>query len=269
MYKKIKFVKMHGLGNDFVIINQADLAIDCDFQKLAINISDRRLGVGCDQFILYKKNQDHYEMAIYNQDGSSARMCGNASRCLTKLIYTYFGDTDIVIKVFDRELICQVLNENEFSVNMGSASFNKDWMILPEKIYPIAERYMIEPKEVICVDVGNPHIVIFSNLSDQDKEYLGKKLQEKILFPDGVNVNFADVKENIINLSVWERGVGFTLACGSGACASFAAATKLGFVDNQAEVVFRCGSLNMSKHKEDIIMSGPAAFVSSGEFHYE
>lgn len=269
MYKKIKFTKMHGLGNDFVIINQEDLPVDCNLPKLAIEISDRHVGIGCDQFIIYQKQQDYYEMTIYNQDGSKAKMCGNASRCLAKLIYTYFGDKNITIRILDRILTCQILNDNLISVNIGIVSFSEHWMGLPEKIYPIAEMYMIEFKEIICVDVGNPHIVIFSNLSNKDKETLGEKLQDKTLFIDGVNVNFATIKGEVIYLSVWERGVGFTLACGSGSCASFAAAEKLGFVNNKAEVVFKHGSLNMSKQKENIIMSGPATFVSDGEFYCE
>jgi diaminopimelate epimerase len=268
-HHKINFTKMHGLGNDFVIINHADLPIELNINKLAKNISDRNLGIGCDQFIIYKQEQNHYNMMIYNQDGSSARMCGNASRCLAKLIYYSSGDKNITIKISDRILECEVFDTNFISVNMGYVSFNETWMPAPENIYPIAEIYMIDLKEIICVDVGNPHLVIFGNLSAQDKQGLGKNLQDNNLFDGGVNVNFATIKNDSIYLSVWERGVGFTLACGSGACASFAASVKRGFVKDKAEVIFKYGSLNMLKNKGDIIMSGPASFVCSGEFYYE
>lgn len=266
---KINFTKMHGLGNDFVIINQADLPIERDISKLARNISDRNLGIGCDQFIIYQKQQNHYNMMIYNQDGSSAKMCGNASRCLAKLIYCSSGDKNITLKILDRTLECEVFDSDFISVNVGPVSFNENWMPKPENIYPIAETYMIDLKEILCVDVGNPHLVIFGNLSAQDQQGLGKKLQDNTLFSDGVNVNFATVRNDSIYLSVWERGVGFTLACGSGACASFAASFKLGFVKDKAEVIFKYGSLNMSEYKGDIIMSGPATFVCGGELYYE
>ncbi|KAJ6644984.1 Threonylcarbamoyladenosine tRNA methylthiotransferase MtaB, partial [Pseudolycoriella hygida] len=296
---------MHGLGNDFVIVNKRDLPKNCDLSKLSLNIANRRIGVGCDQFIIYnqegytlngfqgadsilmgeharsstyeyaracepgkintqllkaeecasdslnEKIKYSYEMWVYNQDGSSAKLCGNASRCLAKLIYINTGIAEITLKIEGKELVCRVLSENEISVDVGIVSFNENWMPRLDKIWELAERYMIDLKEVICADIGNPHFIIFSELNDQDKMVLGEKFQEKELFADGVNVNFASIKDNKIYLSVWERGVGLTLACGSGACASFAAAVKLGFVCSPCEVVFPIGSLKMLKQEEN------------------
>jgi diaminopimelate epimerase len=279
--QKINFVKMHGLGNDFVIVNQEDLAVNCNLpqkssqnlSQLAMDISNRYTGIGCDQFIIYTKKTNAmyscYEMIIYNQDGSKAKLCGNASRCLAKLIYLNTGQKNISLKVDNRELSCQILGDNEITVDIGQVSFDKEWMPISEKIWPILERYTIDLKEVICVDVGNPHFIIFSNLNDQDKDIIGRKLQEKELFADGVNVNFALIKDNKIYLSVWERGAGLTLACGSGACASFAAANKLGFIRSACEVIFPLGSLKMSKKGDNIIMTGPATLVALGEFFYD
>lgn len=260
---------MHGLGNDFVIINKNDLLANCDLSKLAINMSNRHTGIGCDQFIIYQRKDDCYEMLIYNQDGSVAKLCGNASRCLAKLICINTGAKEIKLNVYGRELSCKVLDNNEISVDVGAVSFREDWMPSSDKIWQIAERYMIDLKEVVCADIGNPHFVIFNDLSDQDKEIIGEKLQEKELFSDGVNVNFASIKNNKIYLSVWERGAGLTLACGSGACATFASALKLGFVNSPCEVVFKLGSLTMSKQGENIIMTGSATLVATGEFFYE
>ncbi|MCC8417713.1 MAG: diaminopimelate epimerase [Rickettsia endosymbiont of Bryobia graminum] len=269
MTQKIYFVKMHGLGNDFVIINKDDLPISYDLPKLAINISNRHIGIGCDQFIIYQQKADHYEMLVYNQDGSRAKLCGNASRCLAKLIYLNTGKKETILNIQGKRLTCKILDENEISIDTGIVSFEKDWMPSSDKIWQLAERYMIDLKEAICADIGNPHFVIFSDLSDQDKEIIGEKLQEKELFIDGVNVNFASIKNNKIYLSVWERGAGLTLACGSGACATFASALKLGFVSSPCEVVFKLGSLKMSKQGENIIMTGPATIVARGEFLYE
>lgn len=268
MLNRINFIKMHGLGNDFIIINHQDLPINCNLQKLATQISDRQIGIGCDQFIIYNKKANYYQMTIYNQDGSSAKACGNVSRCLMKLAYNNFNQKNITINVAGREFNCCALNEIDFSVNMGKVSFHESWMPIQEKFLPIAERYVIELKEMICADIGNPHLVIFSTLSAQDKGLIGKKLQGSELFPEGINVNFASIVDDTIYLEVWERGTGFTLACGSGACATFAAAVKLGFVSNNAEVCFKLGKLKMSKQHDDIIMSGPAVLVAKGEFYY-
>ncbi|WP_410521686.1 diaminopimelate epimerase [Candidatus Tisiphia endosymbiont of Oplodontha viridula] len=318
MSQKINFAKMHGLGNDFVIINQRDLPKNCDLQQLSLKIANRHTGIGCDQFIIYDKKPNYYEMIIYNQDGSSAKLCGNASRCLAKLVYLDLGIKEITLRIdplhnstsagnlcvdpvlessrtleyapvlrsvsptnssaeanpargliYGKELSCKILNEHEIEVDSGIVSFEEDWMPSSEKIWPVVERYMIDIKEVICADIGNPHFVIFSDLAIEDKEIIGEKLQEKELFADGVNVNFASIKDNKIYLSVWERGTGLTLACGSGACASFASAVKLGFISSPCQVVFQLGSLQMSKQGENIIMTGPATLVSRGEFFYD
>jgi diaminopimelate epimerase len=266
--EKIVFAKMHGLGNDFIIIDRQDLPDNCNEQELAIQIANRRSGIGCDQLVIYHKEHYYYNMIIYNRDGSSAKACGNASRCLAKLMYERFAEETIILKVSGRKLTCEILSKNEISVNMGQVSFNEDWMSRPEKIWPILDHYMVDPKEIVLAEVGNPHLIMFSNLSNQDKELIGARLQQNELFPDGINVNFASIKENKIYLSVWERGTGFTLACGSGACASFAAAVKLGFVTSPNEVVFKLGSLSMLKDNEDIIMKGPATLVALGEFYY-
>lgn len=269
MLDKVNFTKMHGLGNDFVIVNREDLPAGCDVQKLAVNISDRRLGIGCDQFIIYHKQPESYLMTVYNQDGSLAKACGNASRCLAKLMKERSNEDNIIIEVSGRKLSCNIQSSQAISVNMGAVGFHESWMPAPEKVWSLAERYMIDPKEILCADAGNPHLIIFSKLSVSDKELIGSKLQNSELFPDGVNVDFVTVEDNNILLSVYERGAGFTLACGSGACASFAATLKLGFVTSPASVIFAAGSLEMAKIGDDIVMTGPAVSVANGVYYYE
>ncbi len=261
---------MHGLGNDFIMLNQQDLPKDYDLSNLAIAICNRRTAIGCDQLIIYDKEESNcYSMTIYNQDGSLAKMCGNAARCLAKLLCLKHEQQQITLKLADRKIACQILDNDKISVNMGKPSFSAPWMPSADKIWSLAERYQIEPKEIICVDMGNPHLVIFSLLSEHDKELIGGKLQNSPLFPDGVNVNFASIQDSKIHLLVWERGTGFTLACGSGACASFVAAVKLGFISSPATIIFKHGSLLMQQLDEDIIMQGPASLVATGEFFYE
>lgn len=265
--KKIPFVKMHGLGNDFVIIEHSLLLEIKDIKKIVVNISNRQIGIGCDQFITYTKDNHSISMNIFNQDGSKAQACGNASRCLSRLMFDQHGIKNIAIHVGDKKITCTYSDANNITVDMGIASFSANWMPSQEKLWQLAEVYRIEPKEVICVDVGNPHLIIFSKLSDKDKKILGRNLQGHNLFPNGVNVNFAQIQDDNIILKVWERGAGFTMACGSGASASFAAANKLGFVDTTAKVFFTLGSLKMQKKDNQILMTGPASYVFTGEYY--
>lgn len=267
----IKFVKMHGLGNDFVIIDKKDLPQNCNIKQLSKIVSNRHIGIGCDQFIVYDHCQDYYEMQIYNQDGSEAKACGNASRCLAKLLHEKFGKKNITIKTISRTYNAGISDyvydtQTQYMVNMGAVSFAESWMPSEQKLWEFAVNYAIQPKEMICADVGNPHLIIFSPLSHEDKEIIGSKLQNSELFPNGVNVNFASVTDKIY-LEVFERGTGFTLACGSGACASFAAASRLGFVENYANVVFKLGELKMSFDEyKSVVMTGPATLVAAGDF---
>lgn len=266
--KSLPFVKMHGLGNDFVIVNQLDLPTNYNIQELAKKTAHPHTGIGADQFIIYNKVSDYLiEMFIFNHDGSQAEACGNANRCLASLMNKKFGLEEINIKVNEREIACTVLSDDKISVNMGAFSFNKQWMLSEDKIWLIAKRYSLEFKEMICVDIGNPHFVIFGNLSDQDKYIIGKQLQNDDFFKGGVNVNFASIKDDKIYLKVWERGTGFTLACGSGACASFAAAKKLSFVKDDTSVVFELGSLKIKEVAGELLMTGSANFIAEGLFY--
>lgn len=265
----LPFIKMHGLGNDFIIIDKADLTSNVNLSTLSLRLADRHTGIGADQIIIFTKLAHSYEMLIYNQDGSSAEICGNAARCLTSLIHQKFNKNDIILQLLNREIVCSVLADNSVEVDMGIVSFEEAWMPKPEKIWLIAERYGIDPKEITCVDISNPHLIIFTALSKADQAIIGENMQSSELFPGGINVNFATINGKDINLKVWERGSGFTLACGSGACATFAAAKNLGFVKNNAEVIFELGHLKMRQKDSNIIMSGTASFIARGEFYYE
>jgi diaminopimelate epimerase len=267
--KKIPFIKMHGIGNDFVIIEDLLLLDIKDIKNFVINIANRQIGIGCDQLITYRKQNNFVSMNIFNQDGSKAKACGNASRCLSRLIFDQCGIKNTIINIADKEITTIYSDPDNITVKMGTAHFAADWVPTQEKLWQLAEKYRIELKEMICVDVGNPHLVIFSKLSDKDKKIIGRDLQNNELFANGVNVNFVQIKDNNIILKVWERGTGFTLACGSGASASFAAASKLGFVDNEAEVTFKLGTLKMKKKDDQILMTGSASYVFSGEYYYE
>ena len=259
---------MHGLGNDFIFIDQDKLASPED-KDFITKITDRRIGVGCDQLIIYKKlSGTSYRVTIYNPDGSEAGICGNAMRCIGLYAFKKSGAKLIEVLLKNRTVGVEFKSENEINVNMGQAFFDKPWMPKINTIAEILSDYRLNLKEILLVDVGNPHIVIFySNLNSQEKALLGQALQNHESFSDSVNVNFARLEHENVHLKVFERGTGFTLACGSGACATFAAARRLKFIRESAIVKFETGDLAMSYSNENIIMSGPARKVATGYYY--
>lgn len=267
-HNMIPFIKMHGLGNDFIFIDKANLpaAFNAEFiQKIA----HRKTGIGCDQLIVYSYlSPKRYLMEIYNSDGSSAKMCGNATRCLALYIFQQHQEKDVEIIVGDKVLKVKILDNGLVQANMGPAQFEADWMPKAGALMDIAYNYGLNPKEIVCVDVGNPHIVIFYNdLTRQDQYALGERIQKMFDEIGGINVNFAKFVDDKIDLKVWERGVGFTMACGSGACATFAAGRKLKFIDQDVIISFHVGNLFMSSLNQDIIMSGSAHKIAIGSYY--
>ena len=264
----IEFTKLHGLGNDFIFINRVMLQTN-EVKDFITKIMNRRIGIGCDQLIIYQIIDDQtYSVKIYNPDGSEAGMCGNAMRCLG--LYAFEKNEQKLIKVIvkNKTIIVEFKSANEIQVDMGIASFDKPWMQPLNAISQTLADYRLNLKEILLVDVGNPHIIIFyNNLNSEEKSLLGKTLQNHSAFPDGINVNFARVDHDAIYLKVFERGTGFTLACGSGACASFAAARKLKFIGESATIKFEIGDLSMYHSNEHIIMSGPAHKVATGYYY--
>lgn len=281
---EISFKKMHGLGNDFVFIEKTELK-KCLGSNLIENleqdsvvrfikkICDRRLGIGCDQLILYSQlSEDACEMIIYNQDGTSAEACGNATRALMLLLYE--KDSIISTKVFvsGRELSCAYdKNTNKAIVDMGVVSLEKDWMPKKDDLLSAMDIYRISGVEFMCVDVGNPHLVIFRKFFDYEQYALvAKEITNSNLFKQGVNINFVVVKDKELHLRSWERGLdNFSLACGSGACASFAAAYNLGYVDKKCKVIFEIGELELFYGDDmKVVMKGEATKVFDGTYYY-
>lgn len=235
--KMIDFVKMHGLGNDFVIVHNQTLSPD-EIRK----ISDRRLGVGCDQLLnLIPSAMADIEVRIYNADGSVASACGNAMRCVAKLLATQR------IIVGDRIIETEVM-QDAIRVKMGA--------------YSIEDISLSGVYGAHFVDVGNPHIVLFG--VDASEE-LALDLQNKIR--GGVNVEFVSVlSHNSISVKVWERGVGWTKACGTGACAAAAVGFKKYDMNKAISVKLEGGTLEIEMDCQDIYMSGSAEFVFEGKY---
>ncbi|AMO71705.1 diaminopimelate epimerase [Sphingorhabdus sp. M41] len=257
-----RFHKMHGLGNDFVIIDAREEEITLSGAQVAA-IADRHSGVGCDQLIILRPSIDaDVKMQIFNSDGSQVEACGNASRCVAKLI----GDETRIET--DGGIIIGSATADGAIVDMGTPRF--DWQSIPLAYamdtlnMPVGWEDLQNPA---TVNVGNPHVIFFvDDSASVELDRLGPMIEFDPLFPEKVNVNIAHIKNGAIYLRVWERGVGLTRACGTGACATAVAAIKRGLVSSPVQVNLPGGTLVIGWHDgESIQMQGPTSYVFSGE----
>lgn len=257
----IPFLKMHGCGNDFVIIDarKHDALCLLDAPQLIARISDRRFGIGCDQFIMIAPHATaSAAMLIRNCDGTEAGMCGNAARCVASLLLAETGKAQITLAVGARMLRAVADGEN-VSVDMG-----------PPHTVSEADIGLNLPAG-ICVDMGNPHIVFFVDDATQvPLTEIGPRVETHPHFQHKTNVEFAsplvatgDVPR--MRMRVWERGAGITLACGSGACAVAVAAMHKGLCHESVNIQMDGGTLNLKRDSAGHIwMTGPVAHVCSG-----
>jgi len=271
--KPLPFRKMHGLGNDFVIVKGTK---DQFTPEQARRIADRRHGIGCDQFIVMEPPQDKAAdlfMRIYNPDGSQAQACGNGTRCAADLWMNENGRDSCVIQTLAGLLKCRRVDDM-VEVDMGTPRLG--W-----KDIPLAEQCDTlhlgvlggELNDPVAVNVGNPHTVFFvENAERVDVEGIGSQVERHVLFPERTNVEFAEIlEENQIRVRVWERGAGLTQACGSGACAVIVAAVRRGLSARKAEIILDGGSLFLEWRAQDdhVLMTGPVAYVFEGTITLE
>lgn len=273
---KLEFSKMQGLGNDFVIIN--NIVLNHKFSPEQIRyLADRKFGIGCDQILLVENATDgisDFLYRIYNSDGSKSAQCGNGARCFIRFVCEkkLTDKTQIKLQTESRIIEGAFLESDNIEVNMGNPDFTT--MKIPLNAQE-AINYQIEVAgeiiEFAALSMGNPHAVI--NLSERDllnnDEYLariGESLQSSRLFPESVNVNFVlHENQNIIHLRTYERGCGFTLACGSGACASAAVFFRSHPDVNSVLVKMIGGELAIKKSATGLLMRGSAIKVFDGE----
>ncbi|TFF86673.1 MAG: diaminopimelate epimerase [Promethearchaeota archaeon] len=280
----IIFHKYQGLGNDYIIINTKENNISINeevLSDLAQSLCDRHFSIGADG-ILYaipSLSDDYdYEMRIFNPDGSEAEMCGNGIRMFAK--YLYLNDIlkkkKFIIKTLAGKIIPELIfDDNEIvgiKVNMGYPNLNRAEipMLGPEgKV--IHEEFIIDNKtfRITCVNMGNPHCIMFVDDINEIDITVGKKIEYDERFPERTNVEFAQILNNKeLKLRVWERGVGETLACGTGACATVVAAILNSKTDNEVLVHLKGGDLEINwknSETEPVLMTGPAEEVFRGE----
>lgn len=257
-----RFHKMHGLGNDFVIFDAREGALEMN-EAHARAIADRRTGIGCDQLILLEPSHTaDVRMRIFNSDGSEVEACGNAARCVALLLG---GDSRIETQ---GGAIEGVAGLSEASIDMGEPRFAWDEIPLAYSIdtsaMPVAWEDLSDP---MTVNVGNPHVVFFvKDANAVDLARLGPAIERDPLFPQRINVNVASVDAGEITLRVWERGAGLTRACGTGACATAVAAIRQRLVVSPVSVHLPGGTLVIEwAPGAPIRMQGGATHVFTGE----
>ena len=276
MENDLTFRKMHGLGNDFVIIDGRHLtAQTAGLSKDQVRlISDRRLGLGCDQLITMERpatmsaDADVY-MRILNNDGSEAEACGNATRCVADVIMDELGRDTVVIETGAGLLKAERLADGQISVDMGMPKLEWDQIPLSEETDTARLPLAIGPlHHGVAVNVGNPHAVHFvPDIEAVPLERLGPGIEHDELFPERTNVEAAQVlNRKTIRMRVWERAVGVTQACGSAACATLVAAVRRDLTDRKAELLLDGGCLTLEWREEDdhIVMTGPVTYVAEG-----
>ena len=262
---KRRFDKMHGLGNDFVIVDARQEPFDVT-PPLARAIADRRTGVGCDQLILLEPSASaDLMMRIWNSDGGEVEACGNATRCVVQLTgATRIDSEGGLLEGAQLESEVEVtLQEPRFEWDQIPLSYAMDTMALPMSWGPLEH-----PQ---AINVGNPHVVFFvDDPASIEIEELGSSIEHDAVFPERVNVNVAAVAADGIRLRTWERGAGLTLACGTGACATAVAAIRSKRAVSPVKVAMPGGSLIISWDRgEPIRMRGAATHVFSGELDLE
>ena len=274
----IKFTKMHGLGNDYVYMDAIHQNIEKE-SSLAQFVSNRNFGIGSDGLILICKSEmADFKMRMFNADGSEAEMCGNGIRCVGKFVYDkgLTDKTEVTIETLAGVKTLQ-LNVEQGKVKTVKVDMGEP-ILTPKEIPVISEEEPVKNLKLkakdkeftfTCVSMGNPHAITFvENTKEFDVETYGKILEVDKAFPNKTNVEFIEiVDKNHINMRVWERGAGETLACGTGACASVVACCLNGLTENKVNVELLGGILEIEWNKEDnhVYMTGPAVTVFEGE----
>ena len=277
---KRSFLKMHGLGNDFVILDHRINAQPLSHAEICL-ICDRRRGIGCDQLIVLESPQAPHQasfMRIYNSDGSESEACGNATRCVGKLLLAgrnTIAQNRSVIGSLGGDLAIEILGENNIQVEMPIPRLA--WHEIPLRGDPPPNQadptlYIDRNWGVLAsptaTNMGNPHVTFFvENIAQIPISDLGPIIENDPLFPSRVNVGIAQmINRDTIRLRVWERGAGLTQACGSGACAALVAAVRRGLCDKKATLILDGGDLTIAwpERTAPVLMSGAATLSFQG-----
>lgn len=255
------FTKYHGLGNDFIFMEDFRGKLAANGENMAKILCHRQFGIGADGLVLITETDDLFTMRIFNSDGSEAEMCGNAIRCMADYLLKHSLVKGPILQIGTMSGIKEIsVNNNLYVVDMGEPnfSFNEGEAV---KINSHNELWTADP-----VSMGNPHGVIFvDDLENLDFHIWGPRLENASVWPEKANIEFTQVLNvNHLKVKVWERGAGPTLACGTGACAAAVAAIRRGFVNSSVRVSLPGGDLTIEWKNNHVFMAGPARKVFTG-----
>ena len=263
----LPFMKMHGLGNDFVVIDarEGEVALS---KKIISGIADRHFGVGFDQLAVISKGEFDAHLRFYNADGSESLACGNATRCIARYLMDETSKENLILTTMHGKIPAVDLGNGVTSVNMGKPGLKWDKVPLAENI-PTLE-LPIEGSPT-ATGMGNPHCTFF--VEDAEKinlEEMGPKFENHPLFPERTNVQFASIiARDQIRMRVWERGAGVTLASGSSSCATAVAANRKGLTEKKVQIELDGGILSVDWREDGVWMTGPTMQVFTGSFSEE
>lgn len=275
----MRFTKMHGIGNDYIYINCFEEVVH-DPERLALVMSRQHFGAGSDGLILIEPSDTaDFKMRIFNADGSEADMCGNGTRCIGKYVYErgLTNKTELTLETKGGLKQLWLDTENgkvtRVKVDMGTPELNPKLIPvdLPGELV-LRQRLQVAGQTlfITCVNMGNPHAVLFVRDPEiADVTGIGPMIEHHPLFPRRTNVEFVRIIDrHVLQIRVWERGVGETLACGTGACASLVASVLAGLSDRSVQIKLSGGNLQLQWNADDnhVYQSGPAAFVYDGEW---
>ncbi|TGD67414.1 diaminopimelate epimerase [Tabrizicola sp. WMC-M-20] len=261
----LPFMKMHGAGNDFVVIDSRERAGAVVTPALARALGDRNRGVGFDQLAEIRDGTDgaDFTLDFWNSDGSLAGACGNATRCVSDYVMRGLGRDAVTLITARGGLFAVRLADGQVSVNMGAPQL--DWPSVP-LVRDMELLHLPLPGDPVAVGMGNPHCVLFVDDAEAvDVASLGPRYEHDPLFPERTNVEFASVlAPDHLRMRVWERGAGITLACGSGACATAVAAHLRGLTGRRVSLTLDGGVLEIDWREDGVWMTGPVAHVFDG-----
>ncbi len=269
----LNFTKMHGLGNDFVILDARERVVSLENEQISL-IADRRLGIGCDQILIMEPatlgDADVF-LRIFNKDGFEVDACGNGTRCVAAIVMAELGTKKIAIQTNAGILEGLARENGNVAVDMGPV--NLDWNDIPlaYEVDTLSLDLSVGTlSKPVAVNVGNPHAVFF--VDDETivpLKIIGPEIENHAMFPERTNVEVAKIlPDGSIRLRVWERGVGITQACGTGACATLVAASRRNLTSRSAEVILDGGKLNIEWRDDNhVIMTGPVAEIFTGNIN--
>ncbi len=271
----LKFTKMHGAGNDFVVLDGVRQHVYLSTEQMRL-LADRHFGVGCDQILLVEKAHDSsadFRYRIFNADGGEVEQCGNGARCFVRFVHEQklTNKTEIVVETQNGLIRPRLENDGRVTVNMGAPVFDPARLPFNDGAGAVSEPLDVDGETLIisAISMGNPHaVLVVEDVAAVALERIGPLIEHHPRFPKRVNAGFMQVMDrHHIRLRVYERGSGETLSCGTGACAAVVAGIRRGLLDSPVTVATHGGTMSIAWEGETVSMTGPAISVFTGEIN--